>query len=199
MISDTAYLSENVLTDNATTSDEIDSYIEYGITVILLALILGALVIFVTSSYTVIMLFSMNKRTFISGDFLSGKKINDSISLMKTIKEICGLTFPLCYCNFYFWKFASDAPFIFYENIYIPDYKLVHGVGLFMIAKLAVVFFSILIFRCCGGINKISFFKNDLADFNTKINDENYNPYADEQDFNNLIQNNKIYQILSKN
>ena len=199
LISDTAYLSENVLTDNATTSDEIDSYIEYGITVILLALILGALVIFVTSSYTVIMLFSMNKRTFISGDFLSGKKINDSISLMKTIKEICGLTFPLCYCNFYFWKFASDAPFIFYENIYIPDYKLVHGVGLFMIAKLAVVFFSILIFRCCGGINKISFFKNDLADFNTKINDENYNPYADEQDFNNLIQNNKIYQILSKN
>ena len=105
----------------------------------------------------------MNKRAFISGDFLSGKKINDSISLMKTLKDICGYTFPLCYCNFYFWKFTSNAPILFYENIYIPDYELTHGVGLFMIAKLVVVFFSIAIFRCCGGINKISFYKNDLA------------------------------------
>ena len=145
------------------------------------------------------MLFSMNKRSFISGDFLSGKKINDSISLMKTVKEICGYSFPLCYCNFYFWKFISNGPLLFYENIFIPDYELVSGVGLFMIAKLVIAFFSVAIFICCGGINKISFFKNDLADFNNKINEENYNINLDEQNFNMYIQNNKVYEMLESN
>ena len=75
---------------------------------------------------------------------------------------------------------------------------MTHGVGLFMVAKLVVVFFSIAIFRCCGGINKIGFFKNDLADFNTKIYDENYNSDLDEQNFNMYIQNNRVYQVLVK-
>ena len=192
LITDTIYLD----TDNATTTDDENSVVGYAFQVVILAILLALLVIVFTCAYTVVMLFSMNKRRFISGDFLSGKKINDSISLMKTVKEICGYTFPLCYCNFYFWKFTSNTPILFYENIYIPDYELTHGVGLFMVAKLVVVFFSIAIFRCCGGINKIGFFKNDLADFNTKIYDENYNSDLDEQNFNMYIQNNRVYQVL---
>ena len=196
LISDTIYLTENILTDNTTSVNEEDTILGYSIQVILLVLLLTFLVVAFTCSYTVIMLFSMNKRSFISGDFLSGKKINDSISLMKTVKEICGYSFPLCYCNFYFWKFISNGPLLFYENIFIPDYELVSGVGLFMIAKLVIVFFSAAIFICCGGINKISFFKNDLADFNNKINEENYNTNLDEQNFNLYIQNNKVYEML---
>ena len=195
LISDTIYITETVLTDNTTITDEKISVAGYAISVVLISLILTFLVLAITCSYTVIMLFSMNKRTFISGDFLSGKKINDSISLMKTVKDICGYTFPLCYCNFYYWKFMTNAPILFYENIYIPDYELTHGIGLFMISKLVVVFFSIAIFRCCGGINKISFFKNDLADFNKNIYD-NYNIYLDEQNFNLFIKNNQVYQVL---
>ena len=198
LINDTISLTENVLTDTSSSNDEETTYLAYGIAAILIALLMAFLVFAITCSYTVVMIFSMNKRFFISRDFLSGKKINDSVSLMKTIKEICGFTFPLCYCNFYFWKFTTNAPIIFYENIHIPDYQLVNGIGLFMIAKLVVVFFSIAIFRCFGGISKISFFKNDLADFNKKIYDDSYNIYLDEQDFNYFIQNNKVYQILTR-
>ena len=192
--------TETASTDTTTSSNtEDNSFLGYGILLFLLILVLACLILIISCSYTIIMLYSMNKRLFISGDFLSGKKINDSINLMKTVKEICGFTFPLCYCNFYFWKFASpETPILFYENIYIPDYKLVHGVGVFMIAKMVVVFVSIIIFRCFGGISKISFFKNDLGDFNNKINEDNYNTYLDEQNFNLFIQNNKIYQVLIK-
>ena len=65
LISDTIYLTEKALTDNVTSNDENDSYFAYGISLIFLALLLGLLVNFVTSSYTVIIIFSMNKRTFI--------------------------------------------------------------------------------------------------------------------------------------
>ena len=120
LISDTIYLTENVLSDNVKLSDG-EKILAKVVLVITLALAVGLLIVVFTCAYTAIMLFSMNKRRFISGDFLSGRKINDSISLMKTVKEICGYTFTLCYCNFYFWNFTADKPLLFYENIYIPD------------------------------------------------------------------------------
>ena len=197
LISDTIIISEDFFTDivnntNTTSNDSI------GVGGMILSTLIISIIMFcvvvITSSYTIITLFSINRRSYISGDFLSGKKINDSISLMKTIKEICGYAFPLVYCNYYFWKYASKVDFIFYEQIHIPDYELTHGVGLFMFAKLVVISFSIMIFRCCGSCTK--FFNNDLDNFNKNINDSNYNAFQDEVDFNYFIQNNKLYHIL---
>ena len=140
------------------------------------------------------MLFSTNRRNYISKDFLSGKKINDDISLMKTLKEICSYSFPLVYCNFYFLKTASKKPLIFYEQNFFPDYELKHGISLYMIAKLVVTLFSIILFKYFGGISIL--LNNDLAEFNKNINDNNYNVTEDESQFNSFINNNKVLQIL---
>ena len=84
--------TETASTDTTTSSNsKVDSFLGYGILLFLLILVLACLILIISCSYTIIMLYSMNKRLFISGDFLSGKKINDSISLMKTVKEICVL------------------------------------------------------------------------------------------------------------
>ena len=195
LISDTIIISENILTDtitNVTTeSTDDDSIIDIIISIIFISILMLFIVV-ITSSYTIITFFSVNRRRYISGDFLSGKKINDSISLMKTIKVICGYSFPLVYCNYYFWKYVTNEDFIFYEKIYIPDYELTHGFGLFMLAKLVVTFFSIIIFRyCCCDL-----LKDDMAGYIKNINDSNYNAFQDEIDFNNFIQNNKIYHMI---
>ena len=127
---------------------------------------------------------------FIKSDILSGKKINDSISLMKTVKQVCGYSFFFVYLNFYLWKIISEEDIIFYKSIYIPDYKIKHGFGVFMLAKIVVSFFSYIFFKC-GCL-----LKNDLAEFDKNLRDESYNSYADEMKFNTEIYNNKIYQLL---
>ena len=57
---------------------------------------------FLFSAYTIITIYSITRRTYITGDFLSGKHINDNINLMKTLKIVCEDAFVLVYCNFYF-------------------------------------------------------------------------------------------------
>ena len=196
LISDTIVISEDVLTDTISNDTTTSTNINAG-GIIIMSLIFAIvifIVVVVTSSYTIILLFSVNRRSYISGDFLSGKKINDSISLMKTIKEICGYSFSLVYCNYYIWKYIEEHQLLFYENIYIPDYELKHGFGLYMAAKIVVIILSTIIFRCCGSCG--SFLKNDMDDFTKNLNDENYNAIQDEIDFNYFIQYNKIYHVL---
>ena len=197
LINDTYYLTENVLTDslvNDTTSSNDSNNLFLNILDIIFYAILLIAILFITVSFTIIMLFSTNRRNYISKDFLSGKKINDDISLMKTLKEICSYSFPLVYCNFYFLKTASKKPLIFYEQNFFPDYELKHGISLYMIAKLVVTLFSIILFKYFGGISIL--LNNDLAEFNKNINDNNYNVTEDESQFNSFINNNKVLQIL---
>ena len=181
--------TDTTVTDSVSQDDDEDGSgnVFLDIIVLIFAIIL---LISITCSYSIIMLYSINRREYVSGDFLSGKKINDTISLMKTLKKICAYSFPLVYLNFYFWKTVMDNDFIFYERIYIPDYELKHGVGIFMLAKIVVIIFSIIVFKC-GCL-----LKNDMAEFNKHIGDSNYSAYEDQMKFNYEMQNEPIYQLL---
>ena len=57
----------------------------------------------VNSSYTIAVLFSLNKRLFISGNLLYGKNLSDNLNLIYSINSIAGMAFPLAYCNLYLW------------------------------------------------------------------------------------------------
>ena len=183
---DSSTQTDTTTTDTASTDDDEDNNIIIDILIVIFGLIL---IIIITCSYTIITLYATNRRTYISGDYLSGKKINDSISLMKTIKQVCAYSFPLVYLNFYLWKIGMKLDLIFYEQIYIPDYELKHGIGIFMLAKIVVIIFAIIFFKC-GCL-----LKNDMAEFNKNIGDD-YNPYEDQMKFNSEIQNNQIYLLL---
>lgn len=58
----------------------------------------------IINAYTVVTIFSVTRSTYISGDLLSGKNINDNISLMKTIKLFCEDAFVVIYCNLYYFN-----------------------------------------------------------------------------------------------
>ncbi len=134
-------------------------------------IVLFTLYVWVFSAYTIMLFYSINKREYISGDFLSGQGVNDNINLMKSLKEICGYTYPVIYCNFYFWKYISKSDMLFYEEVAIPDYKFEFGVTLFMIVKLLVIIASIIIYY--NGFFVGWIFKNDLGEFkNEKIEDD---------------------------
>ena len=181
--------TQNVEGTDAQSSDD-EKGVVGTIFLIIAFLIIMTFVAAISCSYTIVMIYSINRRRYISGDILSGKKINDSISLMKTVKQVCGYSFSLVYLNFYLWKIVTEEDIIFYKSIYIPDYKIKHGFGVFMLAKIVVSFFSYIFFKC-GCL-----LKNDLAEFDKNLRDESYNSYADEMKFNTEIYNNKIYQLL---
>ena len=63
---------------------------------------------FLFSSYTIITIYSITRRTYITGDFLSGKHINDNLNLMKTLKIVCEDAFVLVYCNFYYLHLLTN-------------------------------------------------------------------------------------------
>ena len=174
-------------TASASKDDDDSGSIITDIFIIIIGLVV---LLIITSSYTIITLYSINRRGYISGDFLSGKKINDTISLMKTLKVVCSDSFPLVYLNYYFWKISLKQNLIFYETIYIPDYEIKYGIGIYMIAKVVVILFSIIFFKC-GCL-----LQNDLAEYNKNIGDNNYNVYEDQMKFNAEIQNDQIYQLL---
>ena len=133
------------------------------------------------SAYTIMLFYSINRREYLSGDFLSGKSVNDNINLMKSLKEICGYTYPVIYCNFYFWKYISKSQMLFYEQVAIPDYKFKSGITVFMIAKLFVIGVSIIIYYC--GFNIGWILKSDLSDFNITICESSYNADNDENNY----------------
>ena len=150
--------------EDSSSANEIIDYIESFFLIIF--------IIIFNSAYTIIVTYSLNRRNYISGDYLSGKKKNDNVSLMKTVNEITGYAFALVYCNIYFYKMfyileKNENEILFYKEIEIPDYEIAAGVGVFMIAKLVIIFFSIFMFSCTEGV--FSFFKSDVTKFNKSI------------------------------
>ena len=128
-----------------------------------------------TSSYTIITIYSTKRRKYITGDFLYDRQINDNISLMKTVQIICGFSFAIVYCNLYFWR-TKDKKNVFgkpylYEQIIIPDYTIKNGISVYMIVKLIIIIVSIIGHLC---FSKKSVFKNDLAEYNLICGDSKY-------------------------
>lgn len=153
--------------DETFIDDKMSSKKENSILSLAIGVILTIPVAVLCSSYTIITIFSTNRRQYITGDFLYGRKINDDISLMKTIQIICGYSFALLYCNLYYWK-AIDKDNVFgspyfYEEIIIPDYVIKNGISVYMILKLAVIIGTIIISLY---FSNFFVFKNDLAEYN---------------------------------
>ena len=130
----------------------------------------------INSPYSIAIIYTINKRTFISGNYLYGKNICDNLNLIGTIKAIAGLAFPLSYCNIYLYYNLSlyDKRFknpIFYEIVKIPDYNISGLINLLSLIKFGLfIFFAIISQR----FEKILFFKiNDLANFNKEDDKDN--------------------------
>jgi hypothetical protein len=148
------------------------------------------------SSYTIIIIYSTKRRRYISGDFLYDKKINDNLSLLKTVQIVCGYSFSLLYCNLYFWRSVDKKGEFghpnFYDNPIIPDYTFKRGVSVIMLAKIGVIALSILGSLC---FSKCFFFKNDLAEYDLS---GNYDKYDNEAEFKGFLdQKIKIAKILN--
>ena len=164
------------------------------------SVIISLAICVVTSSYTIITIYSSKRRRYISGDYLYDKKINDNLSLLKTVQFICGFSFAVIYCNLYFWK-TLDKKGVFgrpyyYDQVIIPDYTLKNGITIYMIIKIIIIIISILAALIIQ-LTKISFFKNDLTEFNSKS--WRQSKYDDDQELNRVINENKgIVNILKR-
>ena len=164
------------------------------------SVIISLAICVVTSSYTIITIYSSKRRRYISGDYLYDKKINDNLSLLKTVQFICGFSFAVIYCNLYFWK-TLDKKGVFgrpyyYDQVIIPDYTLKNGITIYMIIKIIIIIISILAALIIK-LTKISFFKNDLTEFNSKS--WRQSKYDDDQELNRVINENKgIVNILKR-
>lgn len=137
----------------------------------------------------------MRKR-YITGDYLYDRKINDDLSLLKTVQIVCRYSFALIYCNLYFWKVIDKkgvfgSPY-FYEEIIVPDYVIGRGISVYMILKLVIIIGTII---ASFFFNKIFLFKNDLAEYNLSKDDCEWDK---EEPFNLFVQENqKIDNILN--
>ena len=191
-------------TVNTTNNENVSNNMVNTAVALIIALIILIIIIFINSAYTIIMIYSTSRRYYISGDFLSGYHSNDNISLMKTVKEICGLAFSLIYCNIYIYKSFSSHNFIFSQRIKIPDYEIKYGISVYMLAKLVVIIIAMIIFKKFDKI--FVFYKNDLGKYNQDHKSEDYNIYKDafekcqkafpEVD-NFLMRNHKYFEKLS--
>ena len=164
------------------------------------SVIISLAICVVTSSYTIITIYSSKRRRYISGDYLYDKKINDNLSLLKTVQFICGFSFAVIYCNLYFWK-TLDKKGVFgrpyyYDQVIIPDYTLKNGITIYMIIKIIIIIISILAALIIK-LTKISFFKNDLTEFNSRSFRQS--KYDNDQELNRVINENKgIVNILKR-
>lgn len=164
------------------------------------SVIISLAICVVTSSYTIITIYSSKRRRYISGDYLYDKKINDNLSLLKTVQFICGFSFAVIYCNLYFWK-TLDKKGVFgrpyyYDQVIIPDYTIKNGITIYMIIKIIIIIISILAALIIK-LTKLSFFKNDLTEFNSKS--WRQSKYDDDQELNRVINENKgIVNILKR-
>ena len=140
---------------------------------LIVGIILAVALSVVTSSYTMITIYSTKRRRYISGDYLYDKKINDNLSLLKTVQLICGFSFAILYCNLYFWRTIDKTDIfgrpIFYNQVIIPDYIISHGISVYMIVKVIIIIISIFAALRNTKLNKISSFKNDLTKYNSSI------------------------------
>ena len=124
--------------------------------------------------YTVITIYTTIRKRYISGDFLYNSKINDDISLMKTVQLVCGYSFALVYCNLYFWKSVGSGGILhkpyFCDEIIVPDYVFKQGISIYMLIKIVIIIFSIIAHL---NLNKKFVYKNDLAEYN-KLGDKSH-------------------------
>ena len=120
------------------------------------------------------MIYSTNRKNYISGDYLYDEQINDNINLLKTVQIICGYSFSILYCNIYFWRTIDNYGHYgkpkFYETTFIPDYTLKQGITIFMIAKIIVISSSMI---GCYYFSSWGIFKNDLGELD-KSDDSKY-------------------------
>ena len=149
------------------------------------------------SDYTIAKIYSGMRKEYISGDFLYDKQINDNLSLVKTVQMICGDAFAIVYCNLYFYK-TLDSKGIFgepyiYEQFNIPDYKLIGGLSVYMIAKIVVIIFSQIATLL---LNNFFVFKNDLGEYDLTRNGCKYD--SDFELNKILMEKREINNILSK-
>ena len=188
-------LEENFIEDD----DEFEK--EDSIFGLAVGVILSILISLVCNSYTIITIYSTKRRRYISGDFLYDKQINDNLSLLKSVQLICGFSFSLVYCNLYFWKTLDKVGVFgkpnYYQQIIIPDYTIKNGISVYMIVKIIIIIVSI-IAAFIYTSNKISDFKNDLAEYNSICGDSKYDTkdeldkiIAEKQDIYNLLKSNQ--------
>ena len=128
--------------------------------------------VLINSSYTVAVLFSLNRRQFITGDFFYGNKRGDNLNLIETIKTISGMAFPLAYCNLYFFYFIytkinGKSNIYIYQFIKTPEINIGEFNLLPFIKIILIIIFSFITKR----YEKIFSFKiNDFADYDKTIN-----------------------------
>ena len=143
------------------------------------------------SSYTVIMIYTTNRKNYISGDYLYDKQINDNINLLKTVQIICGYSFSILYCNIYFWRTIDTHGHYgkpkFYETTFIPDYTFKQGISVFMIAKIIIIISSMI-----GSyyFSSWKIFKNDLGE----LDNSDDSKYA-QSELNNIY--NKKFRVVN--
>ena len=147
------------------------------------------------SSYTVIMIYTTNRKNYISGDYLYDKQINDNINLLKTVQIICGYSFSILYCNIYFWRTIDTHGHYgkpkFYETTFIPDYTFKQGISVFMIAKIIIISSSMI-----GSyyFSSWKIFKNDLGELDNS-DDSKY----DQSELNNIYNEKfRVVNVLEK-
>ena len=131
------------------------------------------------------MIYSTNRKNYISGDYLYDKQINDNISLLKTVQIICGYSFSILYCNIYFWRtidiYAHYGKPNFYDTTFIPDYSL-KRITVFMIIKIIFIVGTMIGSQFLSSYDIFNF-KNDLGEFN-----------RNESSYYNQFELNRIYQ-----
>ena len=170
-------------------------------TTLVIGLIILIPLYFLCSSYTVIVVYSITRRKYITGDFLYGKHMNDNLSLVKTVKSVCGYSFALIYCNLYFWVVLNregnyyGKP-LFFEKIIIPDYIVIRGISIYMIVKIIIIVVSLILYL---KFENLKFFENDLAVFNRNYYDDKFNDENAKINFQTLInKKNYIVDYLGK-
>lgn len=150
---------------------------------------------FYACPYTILTIYTTTRKRYISGDYLYNSKINDDISLMKTVQLVCGYSFAMVYCNLYYWKAVDykgklGKPY-FYDKIIIPDYVFKQGISIYMIIKIIIIIFSIIAHIKLG--DKFVY-KNDLAEY-YKLGDSS--GYDNETEFRGkLVGKEGIIKIL---
>ena len=154
------------------------------------ALIIGMILIYpfsvILSSYTLIMIYSNNRKNYLSGDYLYDKNINDNISLLMTVQIICGYSFSILYCNIYLWRTLDSHGHYgkpkFYETTFIPDYTIKQGITIFMIVKIILIVGSMIGSQY---FTSIDLYKNDLGELNRS---DSCSKYDNQNELNRLCQ-----------
>ena len=144
-----------------TYSNEVESF-----GVFMLGIFLYTFISILNSSYTIAVLYSINKRKFISGNFFYGKQRGDDLNLMETIKTLAGIAFPLSYVNIYILYWICLKSDIYLESVFhqifiIPDYLILGKYNLFILIKLSLIIFFGVISHCF----EIKMILEDLIEF----------------------------------